>query len=450
MSFISLQSFQSRSESDMSEDCVVFDAEAYENEGNRRLKKHNDIRGAIEAYTKAIILSKSNYLYYNNRAMAYLLLYDAEKAIADCDASLDLCKNVKAYCRKASAYGYLKKFDEGITIVLKALDMDPKDKESSQVLERLLKDKSNVNFPEEDETPEGQANKILNERLIEKLASDLCNEGKTYIKNNDFKFGVECFTKAITLSPTSYKYLNCRAVAHQINGDYKRALEDCDKSWSIHKNIDAYNLKSSILSKQKKFNDAIDCILLCLEIDPNHTESILLHEQISKNKLGRNRAETVTLKKLNKPPKMSKREKLLRSPSKFMSKLGSPKNSDKDDEIPWYEVPTRHIRSNRINEVHGSIRIVDKFEWDDLPPEYARVTNLKSMDNRGAKSVRMKQIAKKEDEPSPIRDFFTNVYIVIVGAVQRSLSTDGTRRSSVSPDVRRRSRVKASLTQVGA
>lgn len=464
MSFISLQSFRSNSESDMSENCVVLDAKAYQNEGNRRLKNHNDVKGAIEAYTKAIILSKSNYLYYNNRAMAYLLLRDNEKAIADCNLSLDLCKNVKAYCRKASALGHQQKFDEGITQVLKALDIDPKDKESSQVLETLLKDKNiTQTLEEEDDTPQGLANKKLNERLIQKRASDLCEEGKLYIKNNNFHAGIESFTKAITLCPTSYKYYNYRAIAHKINGDYKKALSDCDNSWTIHKNIDAYNLKGSILSKQKKFNEGLECIVSCLEIDPDHEESILLHEKISKSKQGRNRAQTMTFptarnmntnkNKMAKKGKLlqqiSEKGELLKSPSKLMSKLSSPKNSDREEEVPWYDIPTRHTRSNESGTKHGSIRILDKFEWQDLPVEYARVGVVKSHDSRGAtKAVRMKQIEKKMEVPTPIRSFFTNVYIIVVGAVQRSLSTDGTRRASVSPEIRR-TRSRGSMTPVG-
>ena len=462
MSFISLQAFRSNSESDMSENCVVLDAKAYQNEGNRRLKNYNDIKGAIEAYTKAIIISKSNYLYYNNRAAAYLLIHEDEKAITDCDASLDLCKNVKAYCRKASALGHQRKYNEGITQVLKALDMEPRDKESSQVLESLVKDKNMVHIPEEEDTPEGLANKKLNERLIQKRASDLCDEGKLYIKNNNFQAGIESFTMAITLCPSSYKYFNYRAIAYKINGDYKKTIHDCDKSWSLHKNIDAYNLKGSVLSKQKKYDDAIECIMLCLEIDPDHKESILLHEQISKDKQGRNRASTIALtknvttnniKKLSTKGKllrhMSEKGDLLKSPSKLISKIGSPKHSERDEDVPWYEVPTRHVRSSEAGVTkQGGVRILDKFEWQDLPVEYARV-GVKIHDSRGTKAVRMKQLEKKVEVPSPVRDFFMNVYIVCAGALQRSVSTDAVRRASVSPEVKQRSRSRGGLTPVG-
>ena len=100
-------------------DDVVFDASTYHNEGNRRLKYQNDIKGAIDAFTKAINLSKNtNYMYYNDRANAYLLRYENEKAINDCNASLEICKNVKAYCRKALALGRLSRYDEGKVCLL--------------------------------------------------------------------------------------------------------------------------------------------------------------------------------------------------------------------------------------------------------------------------------------------------------------------------------------------
>lgn len=439
MSFSSLQP----DSSDMLGDNIVLDAEAYKNEGSRRLKNYNDVQGAVKAYTKAILLSKSNYIYYNHRAMAYLLLNDSENAIKDCNTSLELCKNITAHCRKATALGKLRRFDEGITAVLKALDMDPKDVESSKALETLLKDQSRSSFRKEDDTPQGIANKELNEKLIQRRAGDLCEEGKELIRMNNYKDGINCMTQAITLSPSSYKFYNFRALSHKLNGDYKKALIDCEKSWQLHKNVDAYNLKGSILSKQKKYNDAIDCIVLCLEIDPEHKDSILLHEQIHKRKQGRNRAVTLTINTAHgKKGKWAKKgtdavmPAMLKSPSKFMSKLSSPTNSDREED-PWHNVSSKHTRSETAVKKNGAIRIVDRFEWQDFPAEHSRA-NMKYAENRGAKTVRMKTIQKKPEEVSRFKQLCSNAYIFCVGAVMRAMSTDGVRRASVSPEVKRR------------
>lgn len=272
MSLISPQSFRSEN-SEASDGTVVLDAEAYKNEGNRRLKQ-NDVRGSIEAYTKAIILSKTNYVYYNNRAVPYLMVHEYQKAINDCNSSLDLCKNVKAYCRKASALGMMGQFEEGISMVLKALDINPKDKESAVVLETLVKDKNNLQVVEEDDTPAGIAIRETNEKYVKKRANDLVAEGKSHVRQNNFDEGINCFTQAITLCPSSYKYYFFRAMAHKINGDYKKAIHDCDKSWRLHKNVEAYNLKGSILNKMKKHNEATDCIMKCLELDSTNKDAL--------------------------------------------------------------------------------------------------------------------------------------------------------------------------------
>jgi tetratricopeptide (TPR) repeat protein len=422
---------------------LVLDAESYKDEGNRRLKNYNDISGAIQAYSKAIILSKSNHLYYINRAVAYLLLEEYDNCISDCDASLDLCKNVKAYCRKASALGKMGKTNQAVTIILKALDMDSKDKESSIVLETLVIDKGKGKHraEEEDDSPQGKANKLQNENLIKKRASDLCKEGNSLVRKNNFKDGVACFTKAIILCPAAHKYYFLRAMAHKLNGDYKKALLDCDSSWKLHDNIAAYNLKASILSNKKKYDDALDCVMKCLEIDPENEESIKLHETISKDRLSRNRSPTIGL--IEKQKVRQKTAKIKTEPSFMMKKLGSPK-SNKDVDVPWHQLPVKHTR-NEVSIKRGNVRIVDRFEWDDLPVEYSY---RKNHSHRKAKPVRMKQIPKIE-KMSPIKAYCTNIYILIVGSVQRLLSTEASRKASVSPTLTRRSRNGNGLTQVG-
>lgn len=446
MSFISLQSIQSENSEVSSEGTVVLDAEAYKNEGNRRLKQ-NDIRGSIEAYTKAIILSKTNYIYYNNRAVPYLMIHEYQKAIADCNSSLDLCKNVKAYCRKASALGMMGQFEDGITTVLKALDINPKDNESAVVLETLVKDKNKLQIDEEDNTPAGIAIREQNEKYIKKRASDLVADGKSHVRRNNFDEGLNCFTQAITLCPSSYKYYFFRAMAHKINGDYKKAIRDCEKSCRIQKNVEAYNLKASILSKMKKYDDAIDCIMTCLEMDSENKDALFLHEKISKEKLQRNRAPTMTMedakhlkskrkKQLKDKNKSQSTRDLLKSPSALFLKFSSSGNKVVDEDLPWYQVPLKHTRNEAII-TKGVVQVVDRYDWQDLPVEYNRVLNTKHVESRGAKTVRMKNIERKKEEVSRFQQYCSLAFVTVVGAVQRAFSTDKTRKYSVSPDVKR-------------
>mmetsp|Transcript_21131 Transcript_21131/g.35615 ORF Transcript_21131/g.35615 Transcript_21131/m.35615 type:complete len:610 (-) Transcript_21131:150-1979(-) len=112
-------------------------ADLFKDQGNAFIRQKRDLKSAIKAYSTAISFLQTNYIYYNNRAAAYLLAGHYDSAIADCDSSLALCPNMKAYTRKASALGELGRFDSAIECVEKALAMDSKDPETLHVQEVL-------------------------------------------------------------------------------------------------------------------------------------------------------------------------------------------------------------------------------------------------------------------------------------------------------------------------
>ena len=125
-------------EGDMSDADIMNKAEEFKSQGNDFIRKKHDFKSAVKAYTTAISFLKTNYVYYNNRAAALLLAGEYDKAIADCDTSLDLKENIKAYTRKASALGELGKFDSAIDCIIKALALNPEDKETLHVQRVLL------------------------------------------------------------------------------------------------------------------------------------------------------------------------------------------------------------------------------------------------------------------------------------------------------------------------
>ena len=112
-------------------------AELFKDQGNAFIRQKHDLKSAISAYSSAISFLKTNYIYYNNRAAAYLLAGQYESAIADCDSSLALTSNIKAYARKASALGELGRFDTALEFIEKALAIDGQDKEALHVQQVL-------------------------------------------------------------------------------------------------------------------------------------------------------------------------------------------------------------------------------------------------------------------------------------------------------------------------
>ena len=114
-------------------------ANAIKQEGNELLQT-KDYSGAIQAYTRALSISGDNYVVYNNRAVAYLMTGDNKKAVEDCDRSLAIKKNAKAYCRKAEAMRKLSNLEDGMIAINKALKLNMDDVEVKRVHADLLRD----------------------------------------------------------------------------------------------------------------------------------------------------------------------------------------------------------------------------------------------------------------------------------------------------------------------
>ena len=106
-------------------------------EPHAELGEQEDFLGAIAAYTRAIDLYKANYRYYNRRAVAYFQSGEMQLGLQDCDASLDIHENTRAYCLKAAAYGELGQLDAGFECIARALLLSPEDTQSLKTQQDL-------------------------------------------------------------------------------------------------------------------------------------------------------------------------------------------------------------------------------------------------------------------------------------------------------------------------
>lgn len=136
----------------------------YKIEGNSLLQ-NQDYRGAVSAYNKALALTKDNYVVYNNLAVAHLLSENFQKAIEDCDKSLAIKRNSKAYCRKAQALRKLNKIEDALAMINAALKLDKSDGEADRLKNELL---------EEQEVFESDAMLFYN--IQERCAADIVME----------------------------------------------------------------------------------------------------------------------------------------------------------------------------------------------------------------------------------------------------------------------------------
>ncbi|CAG9770799.1 unnamed protein product [Ceutorhynchus assimilis] len=121
----------------------IIECEKYKEQGNEAFKdeKWDD---ALKHYTKAINSVKGEpkelAIYCKNRAAAYLKLGNYEKAIEDCDKSLDVCPNdPKALFRRCQALESLQRFEEAYRDATQIFKDDPANKTIQPYLQRLHK-----------------------------------------------------------------------------------------------------------------------------------------------------------------------------------------------------------------------------------------------------------------------------------------------------------------------
>ena len=244
------------------------EAERLKNEGNALLRLGDDIHGAIDCYSKAIALQRSNYVLYNNRAAAHIVNKEYEDAIEDCNSSLRITNNVKAQCRRGHALGRLNRFEEALESVDKALAMKSQDAESISIKATLQEDQ------------------IACEEM--KQVTALKNEGNILLQNLDFQGAVNVYTKALSIFSkknfhNNYVIYNNRAVAHIMSQDYAKAIEDCDKSLAIKQNSKAYCRKAQALRKFNLVAEAFDTINMALKLNKNDAEACRMSEELSQD-----------------------------------------------------------------------------------------------------------------------------------------------------------------------
>lgn len=142
-------------------------AENYKNEGNELLQQ-NKFLEALEKYTKAIDLkieTKKNAIYFSNRAMVNLKLENYGSTIQDANDALKADPDyIKAYFRRATAYGFLRKFDEALKDLLFLKTKIPEDKTLDEKITKIKNERKRKNFFEA-YSSEGRGKQTLSQMI---------------------------------------------------------------------------------------------------------------------------------------------------------------------------------------------------------------------------------------------------------------------------------------------
>jgi tetratricopeptide (TPR) repeat protein len=94
---------------------------------------------AIEAYTKAIELTPTDYSIYNNRGLVFHTMRDYDRAIADFDKSIEISPNSLTYNNRGVAREDRGDIEQAISDYRKALELDSSNEMANRNLNKILK-----------------------------------------------------------------------------------------------------------------------------------------------------------------------------------------------------------------------------------------------------------------------------------------------------------------------
>lgn len=198
--------------------------------GIRYYHKFNekDCEKAIEMFSKAIELDHNNANAYKSRGCCY---FDTEpdKAIEDLTKAIELKPNyTKAYEIRACCYSYRKSnLKKAISDYLSILKYQPNHIESYLSL------------------------------------------GYTFSENDEFDLSIQAFSKAIELSPKTYRYYILRGHEYIKTQEYSNALEDFTVAITSDKwyeKADGYRFIANVYSKLNDYNKSVEFYTKAIEI----------------------------------------------------------------------------------------------------------------------------------------------------------------------------------------
>ena len=109
---------------------------------------------------------------------------------------------------------------------------------------------------------------------MENQIDNLVEEGKKYLKLQQYEKAIECFDKAIELNPKNDSLWAIKGRALQESGQLKEAIDYYDKAIELNpKNDSLWAIKGRALQESGQLKDAIDCFDKAIELNPKNDSS---------------------------------------------------------------------------------------------------------------------------------------------------------------------------------
>lgn len=221
--------------------------------------KYYDI---IDLLTNDILSSRNNSELFLRRGMAYCMIYENSKAIADLEKSIELnSKSALAYFTIGKSYSNKDDYNNALKYYDKAIEID--NNYTSAYYNRAIVwfDKQNYQ----------NAIKDIDKTLsLEPEAQDAyLTRGIILIEQKEYDKAIKDLSKAIKMKPNDDDALVHRGSAYGYKNELEHALSDFQAAIEINpKNSRAWHNIGSIYSNKKDYNTAVEYYEKAILINP--------------------------------------------------------------------------------------------------------------------------------------------------------------------------------------
>ncbi|GAB4573120.1 MAG: hypothetical protein Kow0077_14530 [Anaerolineae bacterium] len=253
-------------------------AEDYFNRGYDR-QEIGDLRGAIEAYTRAIELNPNYAEAYNNRGNARDDSGDPHGAIADyTEAIRSKPDYATAYYNRGIVRKSVDDIEGAIADYTEAIRLNPQYAEAYN---------NRGNARDDNGDPEG-ALADYNEALRLKPDYDIAynNRGVVRKSQGDIDGAIADYSEAIRLNPEYAVAYNNRAIARKAKGDMEGAVADFSEAIRLNPDYaTAYNSRGAILDDRGDYDAAIADYTEAIRCRPDYIDAFY-NRGLSRRKKG--------------------------------------------------------------------------------------------------------------------------------------------------------------------
>ncbi len=224
---------------------------------------------AVAAFTEVLEKDPARALIYLDRALAYYLAGDMDKALDDIDRALELGvepDTPAAYVKRGRCYSLRDEIALARADFDAAIDLDPEFAEAYVRRANLY-------------TQEGRYDLALGDLEVSLTINPnyslaLTKQGTAYFYQGEDERAIAAFNRAIELDPEDFEAYFFRGSVKAVNGDFQGAIADFDRSIEIHPvNHDAYLRRANAYDDLGDFESALADYATTIELNPDNPET---------------------------------------------------------------------------------------------------------------------------------------------------------------------------------